>query len=149
MNVSNAQVLHRASAVLSEVIAQHPHLAPRLGPMSVLLNAVAADVLGHTAAQLERMKSIQALLKQANECLPAPGWPHLEALIRLAPTTPADYHVDALDRLLDRLNEALIEVQAWCETAANVPARARLLHDIWAHLDHEAAHASRLVPQMW
>lgn len=149
MSGSNTQILQRASEVLFEIIGERPQLAPRLAPLSGLLKDLASDVDVRTALQLEQVNTIQALLKQANGHMPPPGWPHLEALIRWVPTTPADHHVDALDRLLDRLNHALIDVHAWCETAANTPERARLLRDIWAHLDRQATQASRTVPPMW
>jgi hypothetical protein len=144
-----AQILHRASEVLAEVTAENPSLAPRLGPVSGILRMLAADVDGRTASQLAQVNAIRTILQQAQEIMPSPGWPQLEQLIRFAPASPADYGVDVLEEHLDRLKRALIEVHTWLETTAEEPGRARLLREIWAYLDQQATHASRLVSQLW
>ena len=148
MSSSGARILQRASEVLSDVIAENPHLGPKLGFLSGMLKTLGDEVDCYTAERLEQMNRMQAILKLAHESMPAPGWPHLEELVGFAPASPADYRVDVLDEHLVRLKRALIDVHAWAESV-DLPQRSNLLREIWKHLDQHAAQASRHVRQMW
>lgn len=148
MNPSHATLLGLATDAVTALIAEHPELGPKLGPVSILLRIVGQHAGALTATQLEQIFSIQSLLRDARHALPDAPWAHLGELIDYRPTAPADFREDALKDKETALRQALVEVQARIEDTA-FPQRTRLLSDIWTDLEGRVRRASQGLPQMW
>ena len=141
-------VLLQAADVLFKHIAEHPQITTKVGPVAVLLAHIAADVDVLVADRLKEADRIKGILNKAVDSASAQQRQRWQDAIALVPASPDDYASKALDAYLRRLKTALIEVQAWVETA-DVPARGALLDEIWAYLSDQATYESRVVPPMW
>lgn len=147
MSSYRTQILQRTSEALSDVIVEHPHLAPRLGVVSQMLAILAADADSLITSQLEQIAAMRALLRQTYALMPTP--PALDASLTCEPSSPADYRVDLLDEYINNAQQALIEAQAWLESAPDVPGRKALLREFWSYLRLQAEEEGRFMQPMW
>lgn len=143
-----AMMLKRAETIVFEQMEQVPSTAVELGCVGLLLRQLAQDVDGCAAYSLAQADRIKAILERTMKVMPPQERGKVVAMIPSPPSSPDDYHLSRLQGYLDRLNDALIEVHAWLETAEG-PVRDDLLDQIWACLEDQARHEGRLVHQLW
>lgn len=115
----------------------------KLMGMKVLLGILARQADDAAALRLAEIRELQALLQHAAGHAPPPLAGQLRDAAAGAAGAADDLRISALERALDGLRAALIELQAWLETTDHPEAPA-LARQCWALLVR--ANARRQVP---
>ncbi|MFO1468029.1 MAG: hypothetical protein U1F35_16575 [Steroidobacteraceae bacterium] len=109
-----------------------PELAMTVG-MKILLSVLRRDWDSAASRPASECRQVIALLRQGAEIVPAALRTRLLAAIRCAEGSADELRVAELERTLDGLLTAAIELQAWLEDETGVEAKD-LLQKMWSFL---------------
>jgi hypothetical protein len=122
-------------AHLSQVLATAQPTVSALYPalLCQMLRLLHAQSDGAVPQRLEDIQALSSLLGRAAQCCPPPLADRLGVALNTAQADVKDLRVSSLEGVIDGLNLALIDAQAWLDDAQGEGTEA-LREDVWALL---------------